>query len=929
MHSKPLELGARLRRAIALATRSGNRAAPPRHHPRRIGLLCLIDLVQDAELILPVAHAARAHGGFEVGLVLTDWLDRVAPAIGARVSEEGFAPTRCSRHALANLQFNNWDALLTASESTSPSHRFARALTTRAHASGLATFTMQHGLENIGLTYRGDGEHDFASQWIFTWGDPSGLPNWVSETVRSRCIGVGRPEPSSAPHRPLPLSANARPLVGIFENLHWERYDEDYRRQFIADLKTTAIARPDVLFLVRPHPAGRFLANKASANLPENFVIADPTRTEWAPITAGDVLSRARAAITTPSTIALDAAKRSLPVAVAAYGLDLEAYAPLPLLAGPSDWSAFLERALSHGADQDVKGFYSSHCLVGDASAAMLDAIATRANPRGATIAPTLGERAVAKLIRTVRALPSPLSHLAPSASQYGYAPSRNLYRRWIKAYDTLDEADHDAIREACAAWGDTTIVSVIIDAREASHAAIAQTQRAIHAQYLTQHEVILCDSADSFTSALARADAPLATVITAGDLIPPHALYVLAALHRETPDALLAYSDEDVLDEQGRRTPHFKPDWSPELLLAQDYACRLVMFDVAAARATGARDARNMRTDLHDLLVRMHTAAPKRPILHAPYVLYHARPRAPAAAKQAPQRSSAASQPVVTLIVPTRDQVSLLRRCIEGLRTGTSYPAIEIIIVDNCSMEPETLAYLEDVKRDPRVRVLRDDGAFNFSRLNNQAVREARGTLIGLLNNDTAVLTPDWLDEMAALAQKDGVGAVGAMLLYPNGNIQHAGCVLGIGGVAGHIYRDLPAETSGHGGRLFARHELSAVTAACLISPRAAWDAVNGLDEQLPTAYNDIDYCLRLRQAGYRVLWTPFARLEHHESASRGRDERGARRARLEREKIFMRTRWGDRLYNDPYYTPNLTLTGLDAGLAFPPRTDPPWGRL
>ena len=906
-----------MRRAAARLGALTGLEKPPlrRRHPRRIGLVCVIDLEQDANLIMAVAEAARSHGGFETLIIMTNWLDRVAPAAVARVSSAGFPLARCLRQALPTLRLGAWDALLSASESTNPSHRFVHGLTKRANADGLATFTMQHGLENIGLTYRGDGDFRFSSQRIFTWGDPAALPDWLDEHVRNQCIGVGRAQLAAREVKPLPLPIDGRPLVAVFENLHWSRYDDAYRRQFMGDMAAVSASRPDLFFLVRPHPAGRYLAKQKTAQTPANILIADPSDPAWAPISANDVLARASAAITTPSTVALDAALMDVPIAVAAYGLDLGAYDPLASLSSEEHWQRFLDSALGGGGREPLAKFRAARALEGDACALMLEVIAARASATRAARAPTLRERAAAKLTRIVRALPPPLSSLAPEPSE---TPSRAMYRRWIQAYDTLRGADRKTVCALCEKWGDALQVNVIIDARLATDADVAITQRSIQRQWMSKYEIQVWNDSKNLEAALNTVAAPLSAIVAAGDTLAPHALYVLAMMCRATPNALFAYSDEDCVDERGRHSPHFKPDWSPELFRAQDYACRIAVFDTAAARACA--EARSV----YDLLTRMHTVAPERPILHAPFVLYHARQSRLSVAPQRPGRNR--PQPLVSLIVPTRDGLALLKRCVDGLRNETDYPDLEIIVVDNGSEQAETLAYLEAVQVDPRVRVLRDDAPFNFSRLNNVAVREAKGALLGLVNNDIAVIEPGWLAELVELAQIEDVGAVGAMLLYPDHTIQHAGVALGIGGVAGHVYKGQSANTLGHGARLAVRHEVSAVTAACLVTARAAWDAVGGFDEDLPVSYNDIDYCLRLRAAGRRILWTPFARLEHHESATRGRDQIGARRARLERDKGFMRARWGKRLHADPYYNPNLTLVGLDAGLAFPPRVQQPW---
>ena len=276
---------------------------------------------------------------------------------------------------------------------------------------------------------------------------------------------------------------------------------------------------------------------------------------------------------------------------------------------------------------------------------------------------------------------------------------------------------------------------------------------------------------------------------------------------------------------------------------------------------------------------------------------------------------------PRVSIIVPTRDRAALLQACVESVLGLTDYPDFELLVVDNQSEEPEALAYLAELERRSRVRVLRYAQPFNYSAINNWAATQATGSVLCLLNNDIEVIAPDWLREMAGQASRADIGAVGAMLYYPDRTIQHAGVILGIGGIANHAFQHLPAGSPGYCARALVAQNLSAVTGACLVVRRAVFEQVGGLDEQLAVAFNDIDLCLRVRAAGYRNLWTPFAELVHHESVSRGADDTPDKRARFVGEVALMQARWGDLLREDPAYNPNLTLEATDFGFAFPPR--------
>jgi GT2 family glycosyltransferase len=276
-------------------------------------------------------------------------------------------------------------------------------------------------------------------------------------------------------------------------------------------------------------------------------------------------------------------------------------------------------------------------------------------------------------------------------------------------------------------------------------------------------------------------------------------------------------------------------------------------------------------------------------------------------------------------LIIPTRNAHELVRKCIGSILDKTLYKNYEIILLDNASDDPESLRYFAELTASG-IRVIRDDRPFNYSALNNLGVQQARGEIIGLINNDVEVIEPSWLCEMVSHAERAEVGAVGAKLLYPNNTIQHAGIVLGLGDdrIAGHAHLRCDRESPGYFGRLALISAFSAVTAACLVVRREVFDKVGGLDEDnLGVAYNDVDFCLKLREAGYRNVYTPYALLYHHESASRGTEDTPEKKTRFSREKQFLRRKWGDKLLMDPAYSLNLALDWGDFSLACPPRVE------
>src|SRR6185295_2398102 len=302
--------------------------------------------------------------------------------------------------------------------------------------------------------------------------------------------------------------------------------------------------------------------------------------------------------------------------------------------------------------------------------------------------------------------------------------------------------------------------------------------------------------------------------------------------------------------------------------------------------------------------------------IVHLAKLLFHrpANSTAMDGAVASPAAGKASSR--VSLIIPTRDNAEMLSACIDSIRKRTRYQNYEILIVDNGSVESSTIALLDKLRTDPSTRVLPQPAPFNFSALNNAAVRESTGDVVGFINDDIEVLSEDWLEQMLLLAEQDQVGCVGAKLVYPDRRIQHGGIVLGLYGLAGHAHRFARHDDPGYLGRLRSIQNVSAVTAACLLVRRCVFDEVGGFDEGLAVAFNDVDFCLRVRAAGYLNVWTPFAELIHHESVSRGRDLSPAKSRRFADEYATMQQRWGMELLNDPYYSPHLTYDREDFSL-------------
>jgi GT2 family glycosyltransferase len=467
--------------------------------------------------------------------------------------------------------------------------------------------------------------------------------------------------------------------------------------------------------------------------------------------------------------------------------------------------------------------------------------------------------------------------------------------------------------------------------------------------------------------SALALAGGDFVAFMDQDDLIPPHALLEVAAELARHAGTDLIYTDEDKIDGRGRRVePHFKTGWDPEIMLSQNMTSHLTVIRRRRVAEAGAlREGLEGAQDW-DLVLRIARAAGPGRIRHIPAVLYHwrqagqasfsetAMARCRAAAAQAVNDHLAATgqaataraaangpawleivrdlpvpAPKVTVIVPTRDRADLLAACTKGVLETTDWPDLELLVVDNDSAEPATRALFEALARDPRVRILPAPGPFNYSAINNAAVREAKGDLLVFLNNDVEVRGPGWLTALAAQALRPEVGAAGAMLRFPDGRVQHAGVALGIGAarVAGALGVGAGLRDPGPSNRLRTARCVSAATAACLAVRRQVFDAAGGFDaENLPVAFNDIDLCLRIGALGLQVIWTPQADLIHRESASRGSDLEARHAERFAREAAWMRQRWGAALDADPFYGLNLDLSGGDWRPADPPRRPRPW---
>lgn len=459
--------------------------------------------------------------------------------------------------------------------------------------------------------------------------------------------------------------------------------------------------------------------------------------------------------------------------------------------------------------------------------------------------------------------------------------------------------------------------------------------------------------------SALAIATGEWVGLLDHDDLLTKDALYHVVKCINDKDDVALIYSDEDKVTEEGVRTnPYFKPDWNYDLFLSHNLICHFSVYKRDMLRVIGGFRVGYEGAQDYDLALRCVEMLQSHQIQHIPKILYHWRACAGSTALANNEKNYAVDAgekalddyfvnnnikataeklpfgmyrthyklpeniPLVSLIIPTYNAFELVKQCVNSILNKTSYQNFEIIIVDNNSDDETSIQYFREVESNPKIRVIEYNKPFNYSAINNFAVSHAKGDFVVLVNNDIEVISENWLTEMLSIGLQPNIGAVGARLFYPNNTIQHAGVIVGLGGVAGHAYKDFTRDDYGYFGRAQLTQSLSAVTAACLLIKKSVYEEVNGLDEEnLKIAFNDVDFCLKVRDAGYRNVWTPYAELYHHESATRGYEDTPEKQARFSSEVIFMQTKWGDLLFKDPAYNPNLTLEHGDFSLAWPPR--------
>jgi len=543
-------------------------------------------------------------------------------------------------------------------------------------------------------------------------------------------------------------------------------------------------------------------------------------------------------------------------------------------------------------------------------------------------------------------------------------------------AHWALEDGTLDTLNAEFERWKHRPLISVVVPVHDTRAKWLRDLVDSYDAQLYPHRELVLVDDGSKsretrsvLTDVGARADVRVEVRAEAGgistatnqgieaaqgeyiafadhdDLLEPDALLQVARAIEQT-DADVIYTDEDKTDETGqdRYEPHYKPAWSPELLLAQNYISHLSVIRRALIIEAGGLNSALDGSQDHDLLLRCTERANE--VVHVPMTLYHWRAVQGSTAREFGEKSypweagrkaveaalarrkipgtvrfgsragtyrvdrGMAGKPLVSILIPFRDQPKMLNNCVRSILDKTGYANYEIVGLDNQSTQSATAALMRELSElDPRVRFESFDQPFNFSAINNFGAALAQGDHLLLLNNDTEVISSDWLSAMLVQSQRDDVGAVGAKLLYPDDRIQHAGVILGIGGVAGHSHKYLPNHANGYFSRPHLAQNVSAVTGACLMIKRSLYTEMGGLDEKsLAVAFNDIDLCIRLRERGLVNIFEPAAVLYHHESISRGYEDSDEKQRRFSEETRFMQHAHRSMLFEcDPYFNPNL----------------------
>lgn len=516
-----------------------------------------------------------------------------------------------------------------------------------------------------------------------------------------------------------------------------------------------------------------------------------------------------------------------------------------------------------------------------------------------------------------------------------------------VACFNTRDERIEKCIESVMAQHYQNWELCIVDDAStETAHLKTIQQYQARDRRIKLSQRHARGFFSQAGNQALAMSNGDFCLFLDPNDTLSPQALvFVVDTINKHT-DLAMIYADEDKIDEQDQRhEPHFKPDWNPDLLFNINYVGHGVLFKISRLKQVGGLRLGFEGSEDYDLLLRYTAGLSAKQIVHIHCILYHWRTSDHLLPDNSATKTIQASEnalkdyfgqhhplvkvkraklhntiriqwpiiqpPRVSLLIPTRDGFEVLKPCVQSILEKTKYHNYEILILDNQTHCKKTQDLFENLTcLHDNIKVIAWNNPFNYSAINNFGVKLAEGEIIGLINNDIEVISENWLTEMVSHAIRPDIGCVRAKLYYPNNTIQHAGVILGIDGVAGHAHKYFARNDAGYFGRLQLIQNTSAVTGACLLVRKSVYLQVGGLDEtNLPVAFNDVDFCLKVREAGYRNLFTPYAELYHHESVSRGSADTRAKNKRFAREMRFIKVKWKNALHHDPAYNRNLTL--------------------
>ena len=512
----------------------------------------------------------------------------------------------------------------------------------------------------------------------------------------------------------------------------------------------------------------------------------------------------------------------------------------------------------------------------------------------------------------------------------------KTYYSDWRKKWVELNEDERQKIKQQVVSFPHHPSFSLLLDAKAQTATSIFQTIESVAGQIYpnwflwignfdlldekAQQKILhLQDNRIKQNNPLHSELDDWIIELTAGTKLTENALFVVANSVVNEPQTKLIYSDHDHLLPSGEFCdPHMKPDWNPDLFDAMNYLEPLV----ACKKELWETQTNNDRHDLYKSLLETIDA---NQILHIPNVLVsvpvsgdgnHLEPNCRRITQTLPK-----PEPLVSVLIPTRDKGQMLKKCLESLFRKTVYPSFEVVLVDHETTERKAKKVIEEFSKKENFKVTQFSGSFNFSAMMNQGASMAEGDIFILLNNDIEIIESEWLNELVSQVARHEVGIVGALLLFKDGTIQHAGVHPGEGGMMGHGHKHLPGDSSGYFSRLKAVHEVAAVTGACMAVQKTTWRDLGGLDEKnLAVAYNDIDLCFKAREKGLRVILTPYAKMIHHESVSRGTDDDPVKNLRLQKELETILERWGEYVFLDPAYSQNLSFDGGSFELAVNP---------